>query len=86
MSESIPTMGVFCVYQFFPDGTHECVREWGLAEEAVLAAKHYCSCVGAQLGTTVRVIITDREDFCVFDWKRGEGIIFPALQLTGVSI
>ncbi len=70
-------MDRFCVYQFFHDGTHERVREFVPAEEAVLTAKHYCTCVGAREGTTVRVIITDAGDFCVFDWIRGEGIVFP---------
>ena len=72
-----PSQDRFCVYQFFRDGTHERVRDWVLPEEAVLTAKHYCQCVGAQVGTTVRVIITDAEDRCVFEWQRGKGIIFP---------
>ncbi len=69
--------GPFSVYQFFSDGTHECVRPNVGAVEAVETAKHYCSCVGAQVGSTCRVIITDIEDCCVFEWKRGEGVTFP---------
>ena len=69
--------GPFSVYQFFSNDTHEPVRRNVSAEEAVKAAQHYMSCVGAQAGTTVRVMITDAEDFCTFDWKRGEGIVFP---------
>lgn len=34
---------LFSVHQFFPDGTHECVRSH---EAAVQAAQHYCHCVG----------------------------------------
>lgn len=67
----------FSVYQFFPDGTYERVREFVSPEEAVRAAQHYCTSVGARLGTTVRVIITDGGDCCCFEWKHGEGITFP---------
>ena len=69
--------GEFSVVQFFPDGTYERVREFVDAKEAVDAAHHYCSCVGARMGTTQRVIITDGEDFTCFEWKYGEGVLFP---------
>lgn len=68
--------GEFSVCQFFKDGTSEYVRRNVSPEEAVNAAKHYCTSVGAQLGTTQRVIITDGEDFTNFEWKFGEGITF----------
>jgi len=68
---------LFSVYQFFPDGASEQVRENVPGEEAVKAAMHYCTCVGAKIGTTVRVIITDIGDSCVFEWTRAEGIVWP---------
>jgi len=68
---------LFSVYQFFLDGTYECVRSRVFLEDAVRAAKHYTSSVGARIGTTQRVIITDNGDRTVFEWKRGEGITFP---------
>jgi hypothetical protein len=68
---------LFSVYQFFADGTYEQVRYRVSAEEAVKAARHYCSSVGAQLGTTRRVIITDDGDSTVFEWQHGKGVIFP---------
>lgn len=71
---------LFNVYQFFPDGMSEKVRENVSAEEAVKAAHHYCSSVGAQIGTTVRVIITDQLDCCNFEWKRGQGVVFPKME------
>lgn len=67
----------FSVCQFFEDETYEYVRRYVSAEEAVKAAKHYCSSVGAQVGTTRRVIITDGGDDTVFEWKYGEGVVFP---------
>ena len=71
-------MELFNVYQFFRDDSWERVREHVPAQEAVRAAHHYCSSVGARvLGTTVRVIITDMDDFTCFEWRRGEGVVFP---------
>ena len=70
---------LFSVYQFFLDGTYECVRTHVDVEEAVRAAMHYSSSVGARIGATQRVIITDTGDCCAFEWKYGEGIVFPRL-------
>ena len=67
----------FSVYQFFPDETYECVRDSVDIKEALDAARHYCASVGAQLGTTRRVIISDTGDCTVFEWKYGEGVTFP---------
>lgn len=66
----------FNVCQFFEDGSYEYVRRNVGAEEAVKAAHHYCHSVGAKIGTTVRVIITDGGDCCNFEWKFGEGVTF----------
>ena len=65
------------VYQFFMDESYERVREFVSDEEAVKAAVHYSSSVGARMGTTVRVIICDMGDSVCYEWKYGEGIIFP---------
>jgi hypothetical protein len=67
----------YSVYQFFPDGSYERVRLFVPAEEAVKAAHHYSHNVAAQLGVVDRVIITDVDDYCCFEWKRGEGVTFP---------
>lgn len=66
----------FNVVQFFEDESSEYVRTNVSAEEAVKAAKHYCTSVGARLGMTRRVIITDSGDFINFEWKFGKGITF----------
>lgn len=68
--------GEYSVCQFFPDESYEYVRRWVSAEEAVKAAHHYTHSIGAQLGTTTRVIITDGGDCVNFEWKFGEGIVF----------
>jgi hypothetical protein len=67
----------FSVVQFFADESYEYVRRNVEAQAAVEAAAHYSSSVGAQLGTTKRVIITDAEDFTTFEWQFGKGITFP---------
>lgn len=68
---------LFSVCQFFDDETYEYVRRHVSAEEAMTAFEHYCTSVGAKLGTTARVIITDSGDFTNMEWKRGEGIVYP---------
>jgi len=72
----------YSVAQFFEDETYEYVRRWVTAEEAVDAAKHYTESVGARIGTTRRVIITDGDDFTCFEWIFGRGVTFPALGET----
>lgn len=72
----------FNVVQFFPDETYEYVRRNVGAKEAVDAAHHYSHSVGARMGTTRRVIITDCDDYVVFEWKFGEGVTFPP-ECTG---
>ena len=68
--------GEFSVCQFFEDGSYEYVRRNVDPKTAVEAAHHYCHSVGAQIGTTVRVIITDGGDCCNFEWQFGKGVTF----------
>jgi hypothetical protein len=70
-------MNEYSVCQFFSDETYEYVRRYVSAEEAMRAALHYTQSVGAQFGSTRRVIITDGGDCCCFEWKFGEGVTFP---------
>lgn len=67
----------YSVYQFFPDESYE-QNATGLNDKsAVLRAKALTETVGARIGTTRRVIITDSGDCIVFEWKYGEGVTFP---------
>lgn len=75
--------GEYSVCQFFLDGSCEYVRRYVGAEEAVLMAKHYTTSVGASIGTTVRVIVTDGGDCINLEWKYGEGIVFPPRDADG---
>jgi hypothetical protein len=76
----------FSVCQFFEDGSYEYVRRNVSAEEAVNAAKHYTTSVGARMGMTKRVIITDGGDCTNFEWKYGEGITYPPRNAAGVYV
>ncbi|MFI5222634.1 MAG: hypothetical protein ACHQX3_00065 [Nitrospirales bacterium] len=69
--------GEFSVCQFFPDGSYEYTRRYVDAETAAKAFKHYCTSVGARIGTTVRVILTDGGDCVNWEWEFGKGITFP---------
>jgi hypothetical protein len=75
------TSDEFSVVQFFADDLgHEYVRRNVSAEEAVAAAAHYCRSVGAQLGLVEKVIILDADDFVNFEWRRGEGLVYPLVR------
>lgn len=68
----------FHVHQFFQDGTNEQVTQEPLgAEAAVLKAKALTQSVAARTGLVERVMITDPDDYCVFDWRYGQGVVFP---------
>lgn len=75
----------FSVCQFFEDESHEYVRRFVGAEEAVKAARHYTDNVAAKMGIVRRVIITDGGDHTVFEWKHGEGVTFPAPEQRKVQ-
>ncbi|MFI5222715.1 MAG: hypothetical protein ACHQX3_00480 [Nitrospirales bacterium] len=69
--------GEYSVCQFFVDGSYEYVRRFVDAEEAGKAFKHYVTCVGARIGTTVRVILTDGGDCINWEWEYKKGIVYP---------
>lgn len=75
--EHDPRSGEYSVCQFFKNDTWEYVRRWVSAPEAVDAFKHYTTSVAAQVGMTVRVIITDGGDSTNAEWVYGKGIVFP---------
>jgi hypothetical protein len=67
----------FSVYQWFPDGSYERVREFVSAEEAVRAFMFYTTNVAAKHGITQKVMITDGGDSCVREWITGKGVVYP---------
>jgi hypothetical protein len=67
----------FAVVQFFADESYEVVCEWVDAATAVAAAISHSRYPAALAGIVHRVIITDGEDLIAYEWKHGEGIVFP---------
>jgi len=68
---------LFSVCQFFPDQSYEYVARFVPVEQAIEKFKHYTSSVGARIGMTVRVIITDTGDCICAEWEFGKGVTFP---------
>ena len=71
----------FSVCQFFPDGTYEYVCRWVSAKQAFDVFQCYTRTAGAQIGTTVRVIITDGGDCTNAEWKFGKGLTYPTRDM-----
>lgn len=69
--------GEFSVAIFFDDGGCEYFVRFVDPETAVRKFKSQTETVGARLGTTRRVIVTDGGDFTNMEWKFGEGITYP---------
>lgn len=70
----------FKVYQFFVGGNYECMTPEGVdAKAAVTGAIQCTQTVGARIGSTCRVIITDIGDNTVWHWEFGKGLVFPKL-------
>jgi len=67
----------FSVTQFFANGEYETVRKHVPLEDAGKAFGHYTTSVGASMGMTNRVIMTDAGDSIVAEWTFEDGITFP---------
>lgn len=72
--------GEFSVYQFFADGTYEEVHRHVDAATAFDRVRALIRSVGAAIGNTCRVIITDGSDLTTFECIYGEGIAFPTRE------
>ena len=68
---------LYSVVQFFKDEQYEYVRRNVPDATALKAFQHYTTSVGARMGTTVRVIITDMGDSIVAEWEFGKGLVWP---------
>ena len=73
----------FNVVQFFTDGSYEYVRRCVGGEEAVKVFKRMTETVGARIGTTVKVIITDGGDCTNAMWEFGKGLVYPTKEELG---
>lgn len=68
---------LFSVHQYFVDGSYEKVSEFVPVEQALEVTRGLINSIGARLGTTQRVIITDSLDCIGLEWIYGKGITFP---------
>jgi hypothetical protein len=75
------TTGEFSVCQFFADGTHDYEHRFVDAATAVHAFASLTWSVGARIGTTVRVIITDAGDCINKEWEYGKGLTYPTPEM-----
>jgi len=50
------------------------------AEKCVKEAKRITESVGGQCGMVSKVMITDSGDCCIFEWRFGEGVVFPTRE------
>jgi len=64
----------FSVFQFLDDGTCNYVRTDANIDDAVAVFATIVNCVGARIGTTRRVVITDGRDSV--QWTFGRGISY----------
>jgi hypothetical protein len=71
----MPSLVEFTVHQFYADECCERVLELVDRATAMAHATRLIGSVGALLGTTVRVVVTDSAEETVFDWKSSEGMI-----------
>jgi hypothetical protein len=72
----------FSVLQFFADGSGERVLDHTAPNAGMSQARQCSTSVGAQVGTTTRVVVVEDGDAIVLEWKFGEGITFPP-ELAG---
>jgi hypothetical protein len=69
--------GEFNVFWWDPDGNYHKELSNVDAETAVKFAMDFPKRPAGLLGFIQRVIITDGGDFCVYEWKHGEGVTYP---------
>lgn len=69
---------MFRVFFFARDGvSQEETLQPVPAQDAVAKAKRLTDSLPAKTGSIQRVVITDADDCCVFEWIHGQGVVFP---------
>ena len=73
----------FSLYWWNPDGFDHKELSFVDAETAFNRARSLIDSPAAEyLNVVRRIMITDGDDFCVFEWKHGEGVVFPVRGAT----
>lgn len=70
----------YSVYWFDPDGGSHRERQFVTAGEAMEMAASLAHRPAAKIGIIRRVIVTDGGDLTVFEWRYGEGIVWPTKE------
>jgi hypothetical protein len=70
----------FRVVIFFPDEFWHEEANGLSAEEAIKLAYRITQRPAVALGIIARIIVTDPDDYCVFEWKHGQGVTFPTRE------
>jgi hypothetical protein len=78
-------IGEFSVYVFFPDETYMQELDHVDAKTAVEKAHSLTKTIGGRIGTTKQIMICDGDDYCVFLWRFGEGVVFPRRDVDGTE-
>jgi hypothetical protein len=79
----------FAVLMFFDNGKRRYVSRFVSAQEANRTFESYTHCVDARDGRTVRVVVTDRRDCILREWKFRIGchvsieVNFPPMGIGG---
>jgi hypothetical protein len=71
----------FAVVIFFEDGKRRYVRRFVSAQEASRAFELSIHSVEARFGIPMRVVITDRYDCILREWRFGQGVTLPPEDL-----
>lgn len=70
----------FSVCQFFANDSYTYEERYVTPEQALATFRQLTGSVGAKIGTTKRVIITDGGDCINMEWEHGKGITYPAKE------
>ena len=73
-------MNEFSVFWWDPTGTYHKELSFVSAKEATEKAISLAKRPAALIGVIQKVMITDGNDFCVFLWEFGKGVVFPTKE------
>ena len=75
--DDTPLTSEFSVYWWDPADNYYTEKRFVPAAEAMECVVDLIQRPAAKAGIIIKVMITDGGDCCVFEWKNGEGVVFP---------
>ena len=76
----------FAVLLFLNDGRRRYMGRFISAQEASRTFEFCTHSIDARVGRTVRVVVTDRHDCVLREWKFRQGATFPPLDSTATPV